>query len=336
LQPDDLPRRRSMIGNRRTAEPIPAAPEPPLYARGALTRDDPAASKGGDARLLVLAVLGVSAVPAVARRICNLEECAHLCITPPSIDQTIASRVLKTPTDTKCLSLGTSLAPRRRPRTASLHCARRVRVPTCDRKVPHSRSANSAEIAPFLALIDSNRYYTNFGPLVRQYESSLVELIDPGRKAGCVTLSSGRPRWSWRCARSEIGEGRRVLIPALTFPATAHAVQRAGASLVVTDVSADTWTMTPAIARDVVKHMRCDLVIPVAAYGLPLPTHDWETFARDTAIPVVIDAAGALGTQSVGKRVDVVFSMHATSLWESVKAAPLRPWIANLSNACGV
>ena len=170
----------------------------------------------------------------------------------------------------------------------------------------------AAELLPWLERIDANRWYTNGGPLVREFEQRLRAFMEGGSEASCVTLSSGMSSLELGLLALGVGAGKRVLLPALTFPATAQAVSRCGAEPVLCDVSAETWAMTPAIAREALARERIDAVMPVASYGSPLPADEWDEFARETGVPVLADAAAALGVQKLGKRVHWAFSLHAT------------------------
>jgi len=170
----------------------------------------------------------------------------------------------------------------------------------------------AAELMPWLARIDENRWYTNNGPLVRELEQQLCRFIEGCDDGGCVTLSSGMSALELGLQAMGIGPGQRVLLPALTFPATAQAVARCGAVPVLADVCPERWMLTPALARAAITRQRVDLVMPVAAFGMPLPPVEWDTFVEDTGVAVLADAAAALGTQAIGRRVHWAFSMHAT------------------------
>jgi dTDP-4-amino-4,6-dideoxygalactose transaminase len=170
----------------------------------------------------------------------------------------------------------------------------------------------AAELLPWLERIDANRWYTNSGPLVREFEQRLCAFMEGGSQGCCVTLSSGMSALELGLQALGIGAGKRVLLPALTFPATALAVSRCGAEPVLGDVAAESWTMTPAIAREVLARERIDAVMPVACFGRPLPAAEWDEFVRETGVPVLADAAAALGVQRLGRRVHWAFSLHAT------------------------
>jgi dTDP-4-amino-4,6-dideoxygalactose transaminase len=170
----------------------------------------------------------------------------------------------------------------------------------------------AAELLPWLTRIDANRWYTNSGPLVCEFEQRLAGFLSEGSAVSVVTLSSGMSALELGLHALGVGAGKRVLLPALTFPATALAVMRCGAEPVFCDVSPDRWVMTPAIARQALERERIDLAMPVACFGMPLPAQSWDEFVRETQVTVLADAAAALGAQNVGRSVHWAFSLHAT------------------------
>ena len=182
--------------------------------------------------------------------------------------------------------------------------------------VPDMPSAR--ELLPWLERIDQARWYTNRGPLVNEFESSLQKIVKEKRlgfeqdSVHIATTCSGTAALELALVASGIGEGKKVMLPALTFPATATAVCRAGAQPVFVDVDPYRWTLSPEIARDALKHAHVDLVLPVAAFGSPLPTAEWDRFKEKTGVPVLIDAAAALFNQVIGRDSVTVFSLHAT------------------------
>jgi dTDP-4-amino-4,6-dideoxygalactose transaminase len=180
--------------------------------------------------------------------------------------------------------------------------------------VPDMPSAE--ELQPFLRRIDSQRWYTNFGPLVREFEAALA------RELQAMSASATAPRLvstanctlGLELALSALGleRGARVLVPAFTFVATATAVLRAGLTPVLADVDPASWVLTPDLARAGLAAAPVDAVMPVATFGCPQDVAGWDAFARRTGLPVVVDAAGAFGNQPIGEAAVVVFSFHAT------------------------
>lgn len=182
--------------------------------------------------------------------------------------------------------------------------------------VPDMPSAD--ELQPYLRRIDAARYYSNFGPLVREFEEKLQGLLrarDPCPEFGeiCVaTVASGHSALEIGLRLLGIGPGRRVLVPAITFAACPLAVERIGAEAVLADVDHDTWRLGARTAHGAADGMRIDAVMPVATYGVPVPIDPWDEFSRDTGIAVLIDAAAAFEVQVVPRYGLVAHSFHAT------------------------
>ena len=176
------------------------------------------------------------------------------------------------------------------------------------------------ELLPYLRRVDQNRWYTNFGPLVRELESTLANdwPVSPASGSGdleplqVVTLNSGTAPLELGIAVLGLTAGSEVLLPAFNFPASAAAILRNGLRPVFADVASDSWQLTPAIAREASRLRRLALVIPVATFGYPLDVAAWDAFVVDTGIPVLFDAAAAFGNQAIGSQVSVSFSLHAT------------------------
>lgn len=183
-----------------------------------------------------------------------------------------------------------------------------VRIPLLVAQLPDTDA-----LIPYLRQIDGNRWYTNFGPLVQQLEQRFAASFAPTSLAPtAITASNGTAGLELALCALELMQGARVLLPALTFVATATSVIRAGYRPLIGDVDADTWLLTPETARAYAARHRVDAVMPVATFGNPQDVEAWDQFVQDTGIPVIIDAAGAFGNQRVGRRCHVVFSLHAT------------------------
>ena len=170
------------------------------------------------------------------------------------------------------------------------------------------------ELLPYLKRIDASRWYTNFGPLVRELEAGMEDLLsrDAPQRQNVVTVCNATAGLEVALLALQLPPGSRVLMPALTFVATATAAIRAGYVPVFCDVDPKNWLLTPEIALAAVGGGRFDAVMPVATYGCACDARAWDAFSEKTGLPVVIDAAGAFGNQVCGKRIAVVFSLHAT------------------------
>jgi dTDP-4-amino-4,6-dideoxygalactose transaminase len=177
----------------------------------------------------------------------------------------------------------------------------------------------AAALLPYLARIDDSRCYTNWGPLASELERRLAERF--GVKGdGVISASSGTTALVGAILA---GAGRATadrplaIIPALTFVATAIAVQQCGYRVHLADVSADDWLLDPRPLRDHPLRERVGVVVPVSSYGRPVEHGPWQAFKRKTGIPVVIDGAAsfeAIDARQSGLVSDIplTLSFHAT------------------------
>ena len=165
------------------------------------------------------------------------------------------------------------------------------------------------EILPWLEEIDRNRRYTNFGPLCQRLERDLAALT---AARSVVCLSSCTLGLELALQAFDLAPGGTVLVPALTFPATATAILRSGLKPLFGDVEEGSLTLTSKVARTAAAERSIDAVLTVALHGNSQNVAEWDAFSIETNIPVLVDAAGAIGKQGVGSTTPAVFSLHAT------------------------
>jgi dTDP-4-amino-4,6-dideoxygalactose transaminase len=159
--------------------------------------------------------------------------------------------------------------------------------------------------------MDANKIYVNNGPLVAAVESKFRRW----KTLPSAMVSNATVGIELALRSLNLPAGSSVLVPSVTFSATGQAIKNAGLNPVVTDVDEHSWQLTPAIAETYLPKMSISAVIPVAAFGFGVPTAPWEEFYRNTGIPVIIDAAGAVMTQQptvAGCNIFTVYSLHAT------------------------
>lgn len=169
------------------------------------------------------------------------------------------------------------------------------------------------QILTYWQQIDENQWYTNFGPLVTELERRLsLSFSREPTQVHVVSMANGTCALQIALEALKLRRGARVLVPGLTFVATATAIIRAGLTPLISDVNAESWLLTPAIARVALAETPFDAVMPVSTYGCPQDVTGWDLFTAETGIPVVVDAAGAWGNQEIGLTTKVAFSLHAT------------------------
>lgn len=176
---------------------------------------------------------------------------------------------------------------------------------------------SAAALQPYVEQMQRNGIYTNFGPLSRAFEERvLAEVVQTeGGTYAIQSVSSATTGIELALSALQLAPGAHVLLPVFSFVATATAVLRVGLQPAFADIDVDTWQLTPDTARAALKRMpQLAAVLPVAAFGVPVPSHAWQAFSADTGLPVVVDAAGALANQPLAPDLTYVFSTHATKV----------------------
>ena len=169
-------------------------------------------------------------------------------------------------------------------------------------------------LLPWLKRIDSNRVYTNFGPLHDEFLGRLIGLQKSSSALPVYGVLTSNATAGLELAISALNlpPASKVAVPAFTFPATATAVQRCGHIPVAFDVDLGSWLMLPehmpsAPGLDAIK-----AVVPVSTFGMPQDQKQWSEWSLRNKVPVIIDAAAAFGAQQICGGITAVYSLHAT------------------------
>lgn len=113
-------------------------------------------------------------------------------------------------------------------------------------------------------------------------------------------------------AASGIGPGDEVIVPDLTWVATANAVLYVGATPRFVDVDSETWCLDPSLMESLINE-RTKAVIPVHLYGHPARADVIRDIADRHGILVIEDAAPALGAECNGRKTGTFGSFAAFS-----------------------
>ena len=97
-------------------------------------------------------------------------------------------------------------------------------------------------------------------------------------------------------AALDIGRGDEVIIPSLTFAATANVVIHAGATPVLVDIEEDYWTIDPLEIEKAITP-KTKAIIPVHLYGQPCDMDAIMAIAKKYNLYVVEDCAEAHGAE---------------------------------------
>ncbi len=164
-------------------------------------------------------------------------------------------------------------------------------------------------LLPLLREIDANRHYTNFGPMVRRLECGLADLLTVD---GVVCTSSATSALELAIAALGLPEGSGIALPALNFPAAAHAILNTGHVPVICDVGEVTGLMSFEHVQAAQANHKVAAILPSSLNGCGYPVDYWDGVTSDCGLPVVLDAAGSIGYQLPGKTIVTVYSLHAT------------------------
>jgi perosamine synthetase len=112
----------------------------------------------------------------------------------------------------------------------------------------------------------------------------------------------------------DIGPGDEVIVPTLTFIATANAVTYTGACPVFVDSEPDTWNIDPNLIEEAITS-RTKAIIPVHLYGHPANMDPILEIAARYGLAVIEDAAEAHGARYKGRRVGGIGDIGAFSFY---------------------
>ena len=137
------------------------------------------------------------------------------------------------------------------------------------------------------------------GPNVDGFETDICNFTGAGYAAA---LSSGTAAVHLALIELGVGPGDHVLCQSFTFSASANPIVYQGAVPVFVDSEKETWNMDPvameeAIRDGVAKGHKPKAIIPVHLYGVPANMKAIMEIAGEYDIPVVEDAAEALGSR---------------------------------------
>lgn len=145
------------------------------------------------------------------------------------------------------------------------------------------------------AVLASN--YINDGEVSREFERRIADLV--GVKH-CVAVTSGTAAIALALIALGIGYGDEVLVPDLTFIATANAVRLTGATVKLVDIEPRRFGIDPDQVRAAIGP-RTRAIVPVDVNGRGVDYDVLLPLATETGLVVVCDAAEGLGSKYRGR-----------------------------------
>ncbi len=161
-----------------------------------------------------------------------------------------------------------------------------------------------------LEAIDSG-WVSSKGKFITQFEEAFAAYC--GTKYGVAT-SNGTTALHLALVALGIGEGDEVLVPSLTFVATANSVRYVGAKPIFVDSDPEYWCLDcDKIKERITENTRA--IIPVHLYGHPCDMDAIMEIAQEHGLYVIEDAAEAHGAEYKGKKVGSIGHISCFSFY---------------------
>lgn len=142
------------------------------------------------------------------------------------------------------------------------------------------------------------------GPNVEGFERDLENYL--GASSHIAALSSGTAALHLALIMTGVQHGDEVICQSMTFSASANPIAYLGATPVFVDSEPQTWNICPTSLRQAIedrisKGKKPKAIVAVHLYGMPYQHDEIQEIANRFEIPVIEDAAEALGSNYKGK-----------------------------------
>lgn len=152
------------------------------------------------------------------------------------------------------------------------------------------------------------------GPNVNGFEQDISNYL--GIQNYTAALTSGTAALHLALRMLNIGKDDLVMVQSFTFCGTTNPISYEGAELVFIDSELDTWNMCPIALKTALNHYKnrsVKAIVPVHLYGMPAKMDDILQIAEEYNVPVIEDAAEALGSKFEDKYCGTFGTMAALS-----------------------
>ena len=156
------------------------------------------------------------------------------------------------------------------------------------------------------------------GPNVNGFEQDLKH-YHALEKQEVVALSAGTAALHLGLVMLGVERDDEVICQSFTFSASANPITYQGAKPVFIDSEPDTWNMDPSLLREAIEDRiqktgrKPKAIIPVHLYGMPAKMDEIIAIAQEYEIPILEDAAEAIGSEYKGKKCGTLGAYGALS-----------------------
>lgn len=171
---------------------------------------------------------------------------------------------------------------------------------------PYFTGAESAAVAEVIAT-----GWVSQGPKVREFEEAFAARVGAPHAVATTSCTTALHLALYAVG---VGPGDEVIVPSLSFIATANAVWQCGAAPVFADIDPRTYNLDPAAAERAITE-RTRVIMPVHQVGLPADMDRFTEMGDRYGVAIVEDAACAIGAHYKGLPVGSLspvacFSLH--------------------------
>jgi dTDP-4-amino-4,6-dideoxygalactose transaminase len=163
------------------------------------------------------------------------------------------------------------------------------------------------------------------GPKVQDFEAALAAYLGSNRHVRVMTSATAGLEMALEVAG--IGEGDEVIVPAMSFAASANVVARVGAKPVFVDIELESRNLNVDLVAAALT-VRTRAIMPVHFSGLPVDLDALYGIAAQHGLRVIEDAAHAIGSRHRGRPIGsfgdlVVFSFHPNKNMTSIEGGAI-------------
>ena len=146
----------------------------------------------------------------------------------------------------------------------------------------------------------ASNWVAPLGPNVNGFERDISNYIGIKNQFHTAALTSGTAALHLALRMLNVLKDDVVMVQSFTFCGTTNPVSYQGAELVFIDSELDTWNMCPLALKEALEHYKnksVKAIIPVHLYGMPAKMDILQQIADEYNVPIVEDAAEALGSK---------------------------------------
>jgi dTDP-4-amino-4,6-dideoxygalactose transaminase len=168
----------------------------------------------------------------------------------------------------------------------------------------------------FVAEAFDTNWVAPLGPNVNGFETDISNYLGEQDEMFTAALTSGTAALHLALRMLNICARDVVMVQSLTFCGTTNPVSYLGAEIVFIDSELDTWNICPIALNNALEEYRLKSVkaiIPVHLYGMPAKMNEIETIASAFGVPIIEDAAEALGSTFRSQKCGTFGEMAALS-----------------------